>query len=143
MPSCQFRSGGGTSDRYGSTGPPGTNGDYGENMIRAMSFRTKRPPTSSVAYVDHNIPTTMPANTLRACWLSLENRGSKAWRQDHPNGNSLGVAIYLNDGCLTTVKIPGRKVHPSERVTLHWTFRSPAGVGRHVLKIVLVGPGTT
>jgi glutamate-1-semialdehyde 2,1-aminomutase len=112
-------------------------------MIKGMIFRTKRPPTSSVAYVDHNIPATIPANTLRACWLSLENRGSKAWHRDHPNSNGLGVAIYVNDSCLTTLKIPGRRVHPNERVTLHWTFRAPAGVGRHVLKIVLVGPGGT
>src|SRR6187551_872877 len=105
-------------------------------MIKGMSFRTKRLPVSSVAYVDHNIPASIPANTLRACWLSLENRGSKAWHQGHRNRNVLAVAIYVNDSSLTTLKIPGSTVHPNERVTLHWTFRAPASVGRHVLKIV-------
>ena len=104
-----------------------------------MSFRTKRLPVSSVAYVDHNIPASIPANTLRACWLSLENRGSTPWHQDNRHRSGPGLAIYVNESCLTTLKIPAPIVQPNERVTLHWTFRTPAAVGSQVLKIVMVG----
>lgn len=106
-------------------------------------FRREAAPAVSVAYVDHNVPATMPADTLRACWLSLENRGSKAWRQNGPEADCMCLAVHLDDTHLTTFRVSGSTVHPGERVTLHWTFRTPAEAGRHVLKVGLVGPGAT
>jgi glutamate-1-semialdehyde 2,1-aminomutase len=104
-------------------------------------FRRKPAPALDVAYVDHNVPASMPADTLRACWLSLENRGAAAWQQNRPGAAGVAVAVYLDDAQLTTVEIPGPTVQPGERVTLHWKFRTPAGVGRHVLKVGLAGRG--
>lgn len=106
-------------------------------------FRRKAAPTFDVAYIDHNVPAGIPADTLRTCWVSLENRGGDVWRQNRSEDVGVGVAIHLDDAHLTTVKVPGPTVQPGEHVTLHWTFRTPADVGRHVLRIGLVGRGAT
>ena len=104
-------------------------------------FRRSPAPTFSVAYISHNVPARMPAGTLRACGLSRENRGAAAWRQNRLAANVVGVAIHLDDAHLTTVELPAATVHTGERATLHWTFRTPADAGQHVLKIGLVGRG--
>lgn len=102
-------------------------------------FRRSAPPVHSVTYVGHNVPASMPADTLRACWLSLENCGAKAWRRGRTQGQGLGLSIHLDGVHLTDVSIPVPEVRPNERVTLHWTFRTPADAGRHVLQIGLAG----
>jgi glutamate-1-semialdehyde 2,1-aminomutase len=105
-----------------------------------MMFRRKPPLTYIVT--DHNIPAKVPVNTLRMCWLSLENRGTEAWQQNCPTGRGVGLVVYLNNTYLTTVKLPSPEVRPGERVTLHWRFRTPTEVGRYALKFGLVWQNT-
>jgi glutamate-1-semialdehyde aminotransferase len=101
-------------------------------------FGRKLTPTHGVAYIDHNIPPRMPANTLRACWLTLENRGAKAWKRRRRLRRGVGLALHLDDAYQTTVELPCPVVRPGERVTLHCKFRAPAAVGRHELEFGLV-----
>lgn len=102
-------------------------------------FRRGAAPAVSVAYIGHNVPATMPADTLRACWLSVENHGSKAWQQNGSKGDCMRLSVHLDDARLINLSVPGPTVEPGERVTLHWTFRTPADAGRHVLKVGVAG----
>jgi glutamate-1-semialdehyde 2,1-aminomutase len=97
-----------------------------------------RKPSPAYIVTNHNIPAKMPVNTLRMCWLNLENRGAEAWQQNCPTGHGVGLVVYLNNAYLTTVKLPSQEVRPGERVTLHLKFRTPTKVGRHALKFSLV-----
>lgn len=97
-----------------------------------------RKPRESVAYISHNVPARVPADTLRVCWLSMENRGAQAWQKKRPDGSGVGLAIHLDNAFQTTVELSRPEVRPGERVTVHWKFRAPARVGRHELKFGLV-----
>jgi glutamate-1-semialdehyde aminotransferase len=86
------------------------------------------------AYVDHNLPPRLPGGEVRTLWLTIENRGTRAW----PPG-AVRLAIDLDGGRVTHVELP-QAVGVGERVTLHWVFRTAAKVGRHQLKCDLVEP---
>lgn len=100
-------------------------------------FGRKSPPARSAAYINHNIPAEVPTSTLRSCWLTMENRGAKSWRRRRVGRRGDVLAVHLNGAYLTAVELPGPEVRPGERVTLHWTFRTPVDVGRHELKFGL------
>jgi glutamate-1-semialdehyde 2,1-aminomutase len=95
-------------------------------------------PDYAAAWVDHNLPSRLPAGEVVAGWLTLENRGGTSWRQD-----ALGVAVDLDGARLLRVELP-HAADPGDRVTLHWVFRTPQKTGRHKLELSLVEQdGTT
>jgi glutamate-1-semialdehyde 2,1-aminomutase len=94
-------------------------------------------PEYAVAYICHNFPARLPADELRALWLTVENRGKRPWEQ-----GSVKVAVDLNGVRCVELKLP-HPAGPGERVTLHWTFRLPGEVGRHEFKFELMGQGGT
>jgi glutamate-1-semialdehyde aminotransferase len=87
------------------------------------------------AYLDHNVPPSLPAGEVRTLWLTIENRGTKVWQP-----GAVQLAIDLDGARLSHVEMP-HPVGPGERVTLHWVLRTVAEVGRHQFKIDLVETG--
>jgi len=91
-------------------------------------------PEHDAGYLDHNLPPRLPSGELRTLWLTIENRGTKAWQP-----GAVRLAIDLDGARLSDVEMP-RPVAAGERVTLHWVFRTPAKRGSHQLTCALVEP---
>jgi glutamate-1-semialdehyde aminotransferase len=99
------------------------------------------------AAIHHNVPVKLPADELRTCWVTAENRGTKTWRRHateaprltHTDRPERAVQLVIDlDGIRSArLELP-HDVPPGERASLHWTFRTPGAAGRHVLKIELV-----
>jgi glutamate-1-semialdehyde aminotransferase len=79
----------------------------------------------------------MPANVLRSCWVSVENRGTEVWQRDPPKNRSVGLAIYLDNEFSIWLELPKAAVCPGERLSIHWLFRVPDTIGPHQLKIAI------
>lgn len=97
----------------------------------------ERAPEYGAAYLDHNFPPRFPAGEVRCGWLTIENRGRKAWPRD-----AVLVAVDLDGTRTFHLDLPGT-VDPGERITLHWVFRTPPGIGRHEFKFDLVEKDVT
>src|SRR6266849_3943384 len=107
--------------------------------VRTQRDRTGAP-AYAVAFLDHNLPQRVPADALRALWLTVENRGSRTWRRDSTN-SSVRLAVYLDGAHAQGVDLPRAEVCPGERATLCCTFRAPIAPGRHELRVHLTGRG--
>jgi glutamate-1-semialdehyde 2,1-aminomutase len=86
----------------------------------------------AAAYPYHNFPARLPADELRTCWVTIENRGTKVWQQ-----GVVKLAIDLNGDRCDGLELPC-SVHSGERVTLNWGFRIPKEVGRHEFRFELL-----
>jgi glutamate-1-semialdehyde aminotransferase len=53
------------------------------------------------------------------------------------------VGVSLDGTLVAVLPLPVEAVGPGERVSLHWTFRTPAAPGRHVLKVDLAERNVT
>lgn len=100
-------------------------------------------PAYGANYLHHNFPRRAPVGSMQTFWLTLENRGSKAWRRAPADGSSIDLAVFLDGALHTSLPLPEDEVRPGERVTLFWTARLPTAIGRHQFAFDLVEQNVT
>lgn len=94
-------------------------------------------PEYAAAWLDHNLPSRVPAGEVIAGWLTLENRGSKVWQP-----GAFQIAVDLDGVRAFHVALP-HPVGAGERATLCWVFRATDQLGDHELALDLVEEGVT
>src|SRR5262245_59655029 len=95
------------------------------------------------AYVEHNIPSRLPAKTIVGARVLLENTGRKTWELHHPEGKRVDLVVLCGSDVWATHHLPRAFVKPGERVTVHFPLQTPAAAGRYAFKLDLVEQGVT
>jgi len=102
-----------------------------------------------VDWLDHNVPETMPPDTMTTVSFKLKNEGSKSWPADGPNPVHLAYHWFTPNGqlagCWDTFRtsLPD-DVPPGSEVNLtNVALKSPAAPGQYVLRWDLVEEGVT
>jgi len=95
------------------------------------------------AYLEHNIPDRLPARTVFAARIAVENTGQRPWQRDHPEGKRVDLVVLCGAEVWATHGLPRALVHPGERVTLHFPFQVPAAPGKYDVTFDLVEQGVT
>lgn len=108
--------------------------DLGQ-ILRPATISDRSP--SSAFVTCHNIPDELPANELRACWVSLRNGGSTTWRRDR-----VAAEVRLDGDPIQRLSLP-RSVQPGEQVALNWLWRVVETPGRHELVVDVMMDGKT
>jgi hypothetical protein len=70
-----------------------------------------------VAWLEHNLPTSFRKGEHYQVYLRVENRGSRHWHANHPEGQWVELAVYIGAALQRTARIP-RDVAPGEDVLL-------------------------
>ncbi|HEV2806654.1 MAG TPA: aminotransferase class III-fold pyridoxal phosphate-dependent enzyme [Chthoniobacterales bacterium] len=81
--------------------------------------------TIGATWVCHNFPATLPENELRSGWVTLENNGERTWEP-----GSFRIHASLDGQLVAQIEIP-QIVHPGERVSVSWIFRTITALGPH------------
>jgi glutamate-1-semialdehyde 2,1-aminomutase len=106
-----------------------------------------RPSADFSALIHHNVPSKLPADELRTLWVTVENRGTRAWRRQpasappqppagHRPERAVQLLVDLDGIRRATLELP-HDVNVGERATFHWVFRTPNAPGRYVFKLEL------
>jgi glutamate-1-semialdehyde 2,1-aminomutase len=96
-----------------------------------------------VAYLEHNIPGRLPAQTVLGARVLLENTGRKTWSRDHPEGKRVDLVVLCGAEVWATHHLPRELVDPGQRVVVHFPLKVPAVAGRYALTLDLVEQGVT
>jgi len=100
----------------------------------------------SVAWLDHNVPNRVPADTVTLVNFKLKNEGSSTWLAGGPNPVHLAYNWFTPNGQLgswdTFRAILPNDVRPGTEVNLaNVALKSPATPGQYVLRCDLVAEG--
>lgn len=94
-------------------------------------------------YLEHNIPESLPGQTVWGGWIRLENSGSKIWQFHHPEGRRVDLVIYCDGKVLSTHSMPEPEVRPGEKVVIHFPLHVPIEIGAHEFLFDLVEQNVT
>lgn len=97
----------------------------------------------AVTYVEHNIPTRLPAKTVWGAWIRLKNESSKTWQLYQPEGKRVDLVVECDGQVSATHPMPRAEVGPGEQVTIHFPLRVPSVPGKHKLMVDLVEQNVT
>lgn len=103
-----------------------------------MRFFRSKPERASghgIAWIDHNIPSRLPAGEVRTGWLTIENCGTRTWQPD-----AVKISIELDGTHVAQAELP-HEVGPDGRATLHWVFRTAQEAGPHTFQLSLLEQG--
>ena len=102
-----------------------------------------------VAWLDHNVPTKVPADTVTQVNFELKNEGSSTWSAVGPNPVHLAYHWFTPNGnlagCWDTFRasLPNDVLPGSEVNLTNVPLKSPATPGQYVLRWDLVEEGVT
>ena len=82
-------------------------------------------------YIEHTIPSRLRAGITSSYSVTIENRGSLAWKA------GTEVVISIDDVTYAVLGLPRPEVASGDRVTLHFALRAPDHEGRHRIQIDL------
>ncbi len=76
------------------------------------------------AWIENNFPDIIPKNETFQAFIQVENRGSRSWFSEHPEGKSVYLVIYLDEKLYQMVVVP-HDVFPGESVIFDFPFAFP------------------
>ena len=94
-----------------------------------------RVPRYGVAWVDHSIPSRMPAGVTMGVHLTIENTGTVAWPGEG-QPNAVDVRLVIDGSVATQSRFRQSAIHPGGTGTVHAVLRAPdAGPHRVVVEM--------
>jgi glutamate-1-semialdehyde 2,1-aminomutase len=103
-----------------------------------MDRRDSEPPPLpyDAVWLENNLPVSFPKGGSYQIYIRVENRGSRHWHADHPDGNWVELVVYIDDALHRTARLPCN-VAPGERIilTIRVTFPYRAENGKWKITI--------
>jgi MoaA/NifB/PqqE/SkfB family radical SAM enzyme len=99
-----------------------------------------------VQYLEHNIPSSLPAGSTYQATIALKNEGSFVWRCSVPSRanwtqlqrGEVALVIRLNGEWVATGLLPRSEVRPGEKVAIPFALRVPPNPSLYELSLDLV-----
>jgi glutamate-1-semialdehyde aminotransferase len=95
-------------------------------------------PAYAAECLGHNFPAAMPADTLRIAYVEVANRSDRAWLREHPRGEAIDLAFFVDETLVTTIPLPEATLEPGRHAVISFRWRSPAALGKHRVKLDMV-----
>lgn len=103
-----------------------------------FSEKAKPSPVYGAKYLLHNIPDTIPAGSVIAAKVLIENRCSFPWQSFPPEGDSVDLAVRIDGELVATQKMLQPELHPTQTAVIHFPLKVPMEPGKHTLLLELV-----
>ena len=91
-----------------------------------------------VCYLEHNIPTHLPAKSVYPARVILENTGQMTWRSAPADGCVVALNIRYGANIVATLMLPCTEVRPCERVTVRFALNAPSVPGAVTIHMEMV-----
>ncbi len=72
-----------------------------------------------------NVPSAMPAGTLRQVYVDVVNDGNWTWLSHLPPGPSVDLAVRVDGALITTIPLPEGRLEPGASTTFSFKWRAP------------------
>ena len=78
----------------------------------------------AVAWLENNLPVTLPKGGIYQVYIRVENIGLRHWIAQHPEGNCVDLILYINENLHTSVRAP-HDVKTGERAIFNFPMELP------------------